>query len=58
MEFPLQLFVTTSQSALLISTGGYADPFIAVSLGFKDLDKKLVGVLLIAGWLVAFGLAI
>jgi hypothetical protein len=58
MEFPLQLSLTTGQSALLVSTGGYAVPFIAVSMGFKDLDNKLVDVLMAAVWLVTFGLAI
>jgi hypothetical protein len=58
MEFPLQLSLTTGQSALLVSTGGYAIPFIAVSMGSKDLDNKLVDVLMAAVWLVAFGLAI
>ncbi len=58
VEFPLQLSLTTGQSALLVSTGGYAVPFIAVSLGFKDLDNKLVSVLMAAVWLAAFGLAI
>lgn len=58
MEFPLQLSLTTGQSALLVSTGGYAVPFIAVSMGFKDLHSKLVDVLTAAVWLVAFGLAI
>jgi hypothetical protein len=58
MEFPFQLSLTTGQSALLVSTGGYAVPFIAVSMGFKDLDNKLVDVLMAAVWLVAFGLAI
>jgi hypothetical protein len=58
MEFPLQLSLATGQSALLVSTGGYAVPFIAVSMGFKGLDNKLVDVLMAAVWLVAFGLAI
>jgi hypothetical protein len=58
MEFPLRLSLTTGQSALLVSTGGYAVPFIAVSMGFKDLDNKLVDVLMAAVWLAAFGLAI
>jgi hypothetical protein len=58
MEFPLQLSFTTGQSALLVSTGGYAVPFIAVSIGFKELDNKLVDVLMAAVWLGAFGLAI
>ena len=58
MEFPVQLSLTTGQSALLVSTGGYVVPFIAVSLGFKNLDNKLVDVLMASVWLVAFGLAI
>lgn len=58
MEFPLQLSLTTGQSALLVSTAGYAVPFIAVSMGFKDLDNKLVDALMIAVWLVAFGTSI
>jgi hypothetical protein len=58
MEFPVQLSLTTGQSALLVSTGGYVVPFIAASLGFKGLDNKLVDVLMTAVWLAAFGLAI
>jgi hypothetical protein len=58
MEFPLQLSLTTGQSTLLVSIGGYAVPFIAISLGFKSLDNKLVDVLMVAVWLGAFGLAI
>jgi hypothetical protein len=58
MEFPVQLSLRTGQSALLISTGGYVVPFIAVSTGLKDLDNKLVEVLSATVWLVAFGLAI
>ena len=58
MEIPLRLFFKTGQSALLVSTGGFVVPFIAVSLGFRNLDNKLVDVLMAAVWLVAFGLAI
>jgi hypothetical protein len=58
MEIPVQLALTTGQSALLVSTGGYVVPFIAVSMGFKDLINKLVEVLFATVWLVALGLAI
>jgi len=58
MEFPVQLSLTTGQSALLVSTGGYVVPFIAISLGFENLNKKLVDALIAAVWLVAFGLAV
>jgi hypothetical protein len=58
MEFPLRLSLTTGQSALLVSIGGYAVPFIAVSAGFKGPDNKIMGALMATVWLVAFGLAI
>jgi hypothetical protein len=58
METPVQLSLTTGQSALLVSTGGYVVPFVVVFIGFKDRDNKLVEVLSATVWLVAFGLAI
>ena len=58
MKIPVQLLFTTGQSALLVSTGGYVVPFVTASLGVKNLDNKLVDVLMATVWLFAFGLAI
>ena len=58
MGIPVQLLFTIAESVLLVSAGGYAVPFIAVSIGFKDLDNKLVDALMVVVWLFMFGLAI